>query len=105
MDGRLQVVESDTRRLDECYSELEKRVRTIEKDTGGIPRIEKMLDNVLLQLKNLSDSKIAQDAADKKMISWWDSPIGKIIWQLLYTGVISIIVLFFSISQHLTVGK
>lgn len=101
LDGRLLVLESDSRRHDDELKELGKRVSAVESDTHGIPRIEKTMEDVLAQLKILNDCRIASEAEAKSKISWWETPWGQRLWDIIRAVALVVATLLFAMNQHL----
>lgn len=105
-DGRVLVLESDSRRHDEELKDINKRLQTVEYCTNGIPRIEETMKDVVLQLKALNECKIVNEANERsKNPSFWESLWGQRLWDIIRAGAIVIVTLLFAMNQHLIGAK
>lgn len=101
MKARMAVAEEKLQRLQSDTEELSDRVASIEKCVLGIPRIEDALKGVLEQLKFLNECKIAAEATNKANVSWLESPLGKLTWDLARAAIIGGIGWFALVNNHI----
>ena len=101
MDARVSVLESDSRRMEDRVTEIEGRVRVVEACAGGIPRIEKSIEDILLQLKNLNECKIANEATARAKIPFLESVWGQRLWDIAKMVVIALITWIFAVNQFM----
>jgi hypothetical protein len=100
-DGRVLVLESESRRYDAELKDINKRLQTLEYCTNAIPRIEEVLKDVVLQLKALNECKLVNETTAKSKSSFWESLWGQRLWDIIRAGAIVIVTLLFAINQHL----
>lgn len=105
IDGRLLVLESDSRRMEENLKDHAARLQIIEACMPTISQIKEDIKTILIEIRTMRDSKIAEDAIAKNKVSWWETTWGNRLWDLIRAGAIVVITLLFAMNQHLMGAK
>lgn len=104
MKTRMALAEDKLGRLESEQGDQGKRITAIEFCINGIPRIEKALEEfskeTTTQLKYLNECKIANEATAKAKVSWLESPVGKLVWDLARATIIGVIAWAALVNQH-----